>query len=244
MTSVYREFAPAPHLAGSVECFWTLDVLVNGCKRVLPDGCTDVLFFSRDHDLVTAQVVGAMTRPRDVPLVAGQSFLGVRFRPGMAGAWLRIDGQALTDQIRPFCDALGTAASDLVDRIAKVDSVEERISLLEARLARGPAMTAMQQAIGELVRSKGQLPIAEFAELAEVSPRQLRRTCLSQVGLSPKQLARILRFRNAVTVLREGATGMAGLALDCGYFDQAHMIRDFRELAGTSPVRYTRNHIR
>ena len=58
--------------------------------------------------------------------------------------------------------------------------------------------------------------------------------------MGPKQLSRILRFRHTSKLLRDGVENLAGLALDCGYYDQAHMIREFRLLAGTSPLRYLR----
>jgi transcriptional regulator GlxA family with amidase domain len=100
----------------------------------------------------------------------------------------------------------------------------------------------VQQAIGELVKQRGHLSIADFAQAASLGNRQLRRSCHRHSGLAPKQLARILRFRHASMLLRKGVKDLAGLALDCGYYDQAHMIRDFQSLAGISPARYMRQH--
>jgi AraC-like DNA-binding protein len=101
-----------------------------------------------------------------------------------------------------------------------------------------PRIDRFQQAILKLVACKGQMPIKEFVAAAKVGPRQLRRTCLKFSGLTPKHLARILRFRGAVAALRRRETNATGVALECGYYDQAHMIRDFWELAGASPGRF------
>jgi len=179
-----------------------------------------------------------------VPLAAGTSLLGVRFHPGMAGACLHCDIRALNDRQVPIQSVCGSAASDLVRFVGGRCAVGARIAAVEGWLTGLPAVTRVQRAIGELVGRKGQLSVDDFAAVAGISERQLRRTCLKHSGLAPKQLARILRFRNAIARLRGGETHMAELALDCGYYDQAHMIRDFRDLAGISPVRYLRQHSR
>jgi transcriptional regulator GlxA family with amidase domain len=72
-----------------------------------------------------------------------------------------------------------------------------------------------------------------------VNGRKLERLFRRDVGLSPKLLARIVRFQNVIaTVERNARRDWAALALDCGYYDQAHLINDFRRFAGMSPVRY------
>src|SRR5437868_3082789 len=98
MQSTYQEFIPSPKLARFVECFWTGDVLEDHSARILPDGCADVLFFLRRGDLEDAQVVGVMTQAQTVELPAGTTLLGIRFQPGMAGAWLRCDLPALNNR--------------------------------------------------------------------------------------------------------------------------------------------------
>jgi AraC-like DNA-binding protein len=242
MDSTYREITPSPNLASFVECFWIGEVLRDFTARVLPDGCSDILFVTRENDLVETQFVGVMTRPRLVPLSAGTSLLGIRFHPGMAGACLACDVPAQNDRTVPIQSVCGPAADDLVRLVGRQSSLERRIAAIEDRLSSLPTITRVQRAIAELVGRKGQFTIDDFAGLADISQRQLRRTCRQQSGLAPKQLARILRFRHAIGRLRQGENDMVKLALDCGYYDQAHMIRDFRTLAGISPVRYLRQY--
>jgi AraC-like DNA-binding protein len=85
--------------------------------------------------------------------------------------------------------------------------------------------------------------IDDAAVSAALSPRQLRRLCLERAGVSPKYLSRIVRFRKAVKRinalrLNSAQPGWADLAADCGYYDQAHFIREFQEFTGYTPVRY------
>jgi AraC-like DNA-binding protein len=237
---MYREINPAPELTPYVECFWISEVQADGSTRILPDGCIDLLFFTQGKQVVDARVVGAMTRFQDVSLRRDQAIVGVRFQPGMAGACLPCDIPRLNDRSVAMSAALGDAAKALVEVFSCRSSIEARVEKLGPRLVCRPTVSEPQQAIGELVRKRGQLRLCEFADAAKLGERQLRRSCYKHSGLAPKQLARILRFRHAATRFRSGVKDHARVALDCGYYDQAHMIRDFRDLAGTSPARYQR----
>jgi AraC-like DNA-binding protein len=170
--------------------------------------------------------------------------LGVRFHPGMAGAALPGDISLFNDRSVDLESVLGREARRLRQDLARCSSAEARVEKLATRIVRWPEVNDVQQAIGDLTRNRGRLSVADFANAAGVGERQLRRTCLRHSGLSPKQLARILRFRHASNRLHEGVRDLARLALDCGYYDQAHMTLDFRDLAGASPARYLRQFVR
>jgi transcriptional regulator GlxA family with amidase domain len=84
--------------------------------------------------------------------------------------------------------------------------------------------------------SHGRAPIGELADELGWSHRRLIARFRDQVGLAPKTFARVIRFDRAVRQLRAATTrSLAEIALDCGYFDQAHLNREFREFAGTTP---------
>jgi AraC-like DNA-binding protein len=237
---LYREITSPPDLAPFVECFWTSEVESDVYQRILPDGCLDILFFSRGNELVAAQVIGAMTRFQDVRLKARESILGVRFHPGMAGACLRCDLPSLNDRAASLESVLGRPATTLLKDLGSCSSTEACVEKLAPRLVTCSKVSEVQQAIAELVRKRGHLSVSGFADAAGLGDRQLRRACYRHSGLGPKQLSRILRFRNASNLVRQGVTDFAGLAVNCGYYDQAHLIRDFRDLAGISPARYMR----
>ncbi len=237
---MYREIDPPPDLAPLVECFWISEASADCCQRILPDGCIDLLFYSRGKQLVDAHVVGAMTRFHDVCLRGGESILGVRFQQGMAGMCLPCDLPALNDTTAPLAKVAGHTARLLFQHLAQCPSNEARMEALCSRLDMQPKVTEVQHAIAQLVRNRGNLTVPDFGGAAGLGNRQLRRACLRHSGLGPKQLSRILRFRHTSKLLRDGVENLAGLALDCGYYDQAHMIREFRLLAGTSPLRYLR----
>jgi AraC-like DNA-binding protein len=240
VSSAYREIAPSGPLAAFIECFWAGDVLNDCTARVLPDGCADILFVSGNSRRIETQIVGVMTRPRLVPLTAGTSILGIRFHPGMMSAVLGISIRPLNDRIVAMHSVMASGAGEISRAGTARTSIERRIAAIEDQLIDLPEISSVQIAIGEVVGRKGQLSIKDFADAAGVSERQLRRTCLKETGLSPKFLARILRFRDAALRLRMGFNSAAAVAYRCGYFDEAHMIRDFREFAGMTPLEYSR----
>jgi transcriptional regulator GlxA family with amidase domain len=94
----------------------------------------------------------------------------------------------------------------------------------------------IQQAIAAMVRANGQVNLERIAEQAGLSPRHFRRRCLEESGLTPRHLARVLRFRHALALGAQSRRNWASIAAEAGYFDQAHMIRDFREFTGSTPM--------
>ena len=232
----YREFTPSPRLAADVECFWSLQA---GEARpgypVLPDGCVDIVF-SRPGEL---RVVGTMTRPQRFDVPAGQFVCGVRFRPARSCGFLPVPGTVLADQSRPLSDLWGARADRLRRQLEDAPSAAHCIDAMDAQLDPAPP-GLVQQAAAWLVARHGNVRLDELARHAGLSSRQLRRRFLDQTGLTPKQFCRILRFRHTLGHLPRHRGDWAGLAAGCGYYDQAHLIRDFHEFAGAAPGDYVR----
>jgi transcriptional regulator GlxA family with amidase domain len=91
---------------------------------------------------------------------------------------------------------------------------------------------SVQRAIEAIRAANGAIDLDYVARQSNLSPRQFRSRCLEESGLTPKLLCRILRFRHASRL----SGPAADIALAPGYFDQAHMIRDFREFSGDTPM--------
>jgi AraC-like DNA-binding protein len=232
----YREIRPSQRLTRYVECYWwqqhSGDV-AGHC--VLPDGCVDILFSRRRGEPTDLSVVGLMTSAKRFDYASGQSFFGTRFRPGMAWAFLR-DASLLNDQIAPFHDLKAVQARRLFDRLGESSSPEDMACIMEGFLRPADPPDAGQRALWGLADSG--LPMEQVASEAGLSTRQFRRLCLERAGVSPKRLSRILRFRRAAMRLGAGQPSWAQFAVACGYFDQAHFIREFQEFTGLTPGRY------
>ncbi len=146
----------------------------------------------------------------------------------------------LANRIVGLDDLLGPAAWELQERLREAPTWEARFATLDdlllRRLADAPASRELDWAWHALRRSGGQLRIAALAGELGWSHRHLIARFRREIGLPPKTVARIVRFERALQLARRAAEpSWAEIAHACGYADQAHLIRDFRAFAGTTP---------
>jgi AraC-like DNA-binding protein len=139
-------------------------------------------------------------------------------------------------------DLIGPAAGELAERLATAPDWGARTDLFEraiaARVLEAPPLAPeLDWAWQRLVESDGALPVSELAEELGWSRRHLAVRFREELGMPPKAVARLLRFERAVGRLRAG-DDLAALALDAGYYDQAHFNRDFRAFSGATPTAY------
>jgi AraC-like DNA-binding protein len=180
------------------------------------------------------RAVGAMTVERRFELAPGR-VCGVRFRPGMAGAFLKAPAAKLTDLQIPLEDLWGARARGLQEKMQNAASAVE--ALCAALPMPDSPPDGVERAIAAITAAHGAVDVDDIARQANLSPRQFRRRCLEATGLAPKHLCRVLRFRRARELAaREPGLKWSLIAVDAGYFDQAHLIRDFREFTGRPPM--------
>ena len=235
MTVSYKEHAVPAALRRFVECAWSLSAPsgVSGYP-VRPDGCLDILFSPGEG----ARAIGAMTSQQRFNYEAGTRIAGVRFRPGMAGPFLRVAPAELTDTVVPLEGLWGRAGREMAARLHEARSTDEFIARMTAGFpAVSTPPSGVQRAIEAITAAQGVVDLESIARQANLSPRQFRRRCLEESGLTPKHLCRVLRFRHALSLAAgHGRPEWSGIAADAGYFDQAHLIRDFREFTGQTPM--------
>jgi AraC-like DNA-binding protein len=235
----YHELAPPPRLADSIECMWVMrhsEASVTS-HRVLPDGCADILF-TTGIGKPTLQVVGTMTQFQDFQILPGQRHVGLRFHPGMWAAEIGTPASVITDRLISLEEFWGKRARTLQACLEDARSPNACASLMAETVSMMSPATPLQRALAWMRSQKGVVLLDEVASHAGLSPRQFRRLCREQTGLSPKLLARILRFRYAISRVHDERGGHAGLAADCGYFDQSHFISDFQRFSGQTPAAF------
>jgi len=230
----YREYLPPPALERWVECFWHVNRDAPAIEwAVPPDGCLDIIY-SRDLGL---RAVGAMTVEQRFHYAGHMETVGVRFHPGMAGGFLKLPPVVLTDDSAALEDVWGSSARQLRRRLEDAPTTAWlqvlRGALNPPKHASGP----VERALRFLTASNGAADVDWMAREAGLSARQFRRRCLEEAGLGPKRLARVLRFRYANRLAAAARRPDWGsIAAAAGYFDQAHLIRDFREFTGRTPA--------
>jgi AraC-like DNA-binding protein len=248
----YQEFTPSTRFGALVEKYWILEGVPPGddWEYILPDGRAELIFHygepferrtrgSESAVQPRAIFVGQITapaclRPRGVAGVAA-----IRLRPEATGL-IGPAAAELTDRFEAL-DPLARTDS-MVEQLAAASTDRERIDVLERFLptvVRSAPRPEVAFAIDALVRRSGVLSIDALASLTGVARRQLERRFQSDVGLSPKSFARLLRVNRAARLVLSDAS-LADVAAACGYFDQSHMSNDFRQLIHRSPHEWQR----
>jgi AraC-like DNA-binding protein len=193
---------------------------------------------SAHHDSFLA---GLHTRPSFVRGADRWACIELRLTPLGMRRLLGMPMQEIANRVVSLDDAL-TGSSELAERLHDSHSWAQRFDLVERFLLRRladsePPLPAVEWSWAHLRRTGGAVPIHALAEEIGWSHRRLISRFREQIGVAPKTFARLIRFDRAVSALRASAAhGLAGVACECGYFDQAHMNREFRELAGTTPA--------
>ncbi|MFD4996019.1 helix-turn-helix transcriptional regulator [Streptomyces buecherae] len=203
-----------------------------GVARVLPDGCTD-LIWSAGRLLVA----GPDTRAHLVVDRPGAAHTGLRFAPGVGPAVFGLPASALRDERVPLDEVWPRAeAARLAERMAAVPAAARAEALegaiterLRVGRARDGQSSLPHARVVRGLRAGG--TVAALARDIGLSERQLRRRCLDAFGYGPKTLARVLRMGHALELARAGEP-LALVAARVGYADQAHLAREVRALAG------------
>ncbi|PWT89271.1 MAG: hypothetical protein C5B56_07390 [Proteobacteria bacterium] len=241
----YREIGPSPDLQPIVECFWTLESAGGPGmpQRVVPDGHPELILNSGTP--FEALESGAWRRqPRlffagqiDGPLLlqpsADARVLGIRFRPHGAAALL--DGPM--DELAARFTAIGELAPAL-SRVLE-DAMESENPVRGVERALRSVARSSDVLVAESVRRILLAPDTDIAVLARdlgISLRQFERRFRAGVGLSPKLFGSMRRFLRVFRAMEEPGATWVETAVLCGYYDQAHLIRDFRRFTGQTPA--------
>jgi transcriptional regulator GlxA family with amidase domain len=250
----YAELPAPPPLDTLVRCFWFLrgDDMGGEPQVIVPDGRLEIILhlanpFSRldaehrAHVQSPSLLSGQLTAPIKLCANGATDIVGIRFRTAAASAVLRVPLAELTDRVEALNDAAPSLAQSLYAAAASGLTPQSRVDALARALTRfvhrtpDPLATAVVQSI----ESTPSLRLRLVADQYGVTPRTLERRLREHAGLPPNVLRRLLRFRRAFRMLDQAPAGTwAQVAARAGYFDQAHLIRDFRQFAGAAPSEF------
>jgi AraC-like DNA-binding protein len=231
----YAEILPDKNLRPFIECYWIHSDDLSP-HIVLPDGCIDIVF----ND-AAGSVVGTMTTPLLVQ--PSGDFVGVRFRSGKASMFFDFDASELTDQKTELQNIAGRDGSILIEKLFDAQDLSRKIEILNANLSSwftNKSNEKVDYVIQKIIQSQGNISINSICRSLDLSRQHLARLFQEYVGIRPKQFARVIRFQALLKNVRQTQkVNWANEAAMLGYYDQAHLITDFRQFSGTSPEKFT-----
>jgi AraC-like DNA-binding protein len=237
----YDPIQPRSALGHVLACSWS--ARPTGRHRLVPDACLDLLWLSTGEVWLCGPDTAAWT----FELPVGVEAVGVRFRPGVAPSLWGFDASSLLDLRVPWRHVVGEAAERaLAVDIALHRCDTDRIAVLEDSVA-ARTMAVDSQAIDDVANAVLQRIAADpYVRASDVgaecglTSRHLLRRCQVAFGYGVSTLSRIVRFHRFWSIVEQSPAGasLATLAHEAGYSDQAHLTRDCRAIAGTTPRRF------
>jgi AraC-like DNA-binding protein len=249
----YFAHRPSAPLGEHVEYFWALsDAPGHLRERIVPSGTIELvvnlhadefrIFAGSERRFRGAIASGCYSRAFEIDTRAHSLVLGVHFKPGGAARPLGVPAGALADAHVGLDDLWGRSATALRDRLCAAPSSRQRIALLErALIARLPDRPYRRAAVSAALAELDQpgVEVGQVARALGLSRRRFIEIFSEDVGMPPKRYAMVRRFQRALTAaLRSPSAAWARIALECGYYDQAHLCRDWVELTGVSPAEF------
>lgn len=256
----YLSYRPGPPLNQYIDNFW----LIEGgqsprLERILPCGTSELVVNLKHNEIHIhnpeqpehyrrysgAVVSGTYSQSFICNAVQHEAIMGVHFKAGGAFPFLNTEASELTDTHANLADLWGSSGIELRERLCTAKTCQERFQIMEGvlrgRLLRhSTGQLQMKAALKMFVVGNIGTSIREVSRELGFSQRRFIQMFRSHVGLTPKIFCRIRRFQRARVLAEKLETpDWAGLAVACGYFDQSHLIRDFKEFSGSTPKFYS-----
>jgi AraC-like DNA-binding protein len=259
LTQGYFVYRPPPHLARVVDYFWSLShVPSHSRERVIPSGAMELVINLLEGEAPIYKPTGEEYARFRRPVVSGAynraflvetrphaSMIGVHLKPGGAASLLRVPAGELTNRHVELEAVLGRRfVEELRERLCAAAQPRQRFQILEHALV---GLLSRSSGIREEIAvavdklSAPGVEVSDVAQYVQLSHRRFIELFTEQVGMTPKRYARVRRLQHALGLLTgQGSPAWTDIALESGYFDQAHLCRDWVEFTGLSPTEFLR----
>ena len=252
-----RVYTPGPPLSDFVEVLWLCQGLqpVHEKERIMPTGSMQLLInlnegslsvydrSGRRRTLGPCALHGAQSEFVVIDTAQQEFIMGACFRPGGAVPFLRMPACELHGEHVPLDTLWGAAAAEMRERVLEADTPEAKLRVLEAVLLERAARRLDRHKAVAFALGQFQLAacptVVQVSEQIGLSQRRFIQIFREEVGLTPKLYHRVRRFQHVLQRIHQGQRVVwTDVALDCGYFDQAHFVHDFRAFSGLNPTAY------
>jgi AraC-like DNA-binding protein len=258
----YQTYQPHADLKSVVSCYWTLEVPAQSDvqkQRIIPDGCIEMAFIlgddikrytSGDEFILQprAMILGQTIEPFYIEPTGYVNTFAVRFYPHGFSNFVSVPINNLANRETPIEKLFDEAiAKELEHAIVEAASTERRIEIVETFLTGRLSNEAtidniVRMTIDALLSTNGSASIKTILKEDLSKRRQLERKFIKQIGVSPKQLGKVIRLQAALKMMLNGnSENLTTIAYESEYFDQAHFTKDFKEFTGINPGEFLGN---
>lgn len=257
----YQTFQPHPDLSALVKFYWTLEVPFdpnNQKQKIIPDGCIEMTFnledkikrYISENEFIihpSSMVMGQRTKSYYIEPLGNVNSFAICFYPYGFASFISTPLENLLDVETPIESLLGEIpAKELEQNIVQAASTLDRIEIIETFLLNKLNQTKtidslVKSTVDTLLATNGGASINQILKDDLSKRRQLERNFKKQIGISPKQLGKVLRLQTALKILLNNNESLTNIAYESEYFDQAHFIKDFKEFIGTTPKEFLGN---
>lgn len=231
----------------AISHFYALDVAQSANMMLaIPDGCVDIVV-DCDSTQPSARVCGTPLQARQVELLENHHYFGVRFTPGVIPGFINALAEELTEQELNLLEVT-PLAQRFFEEVIKTPLLSEQMQVFNSYLA--PAAlhkTADLTAavIQTVLQHKGDIRVQQLEQLSGYTSRTIHRQFTQDTGMTPKAFCRIIRCQAALhSINSEQDLSFSELAMELGFTDQSHFLRDFKKLVSTTPHDYQQRIIR
>jgi AraC-like DNA-binding protein len=260
----YKTYAPNTDLSAFVKFYWTLEApkkIKPEKQRIVPDGCMEMIFhysdlykqyFEDGRYIIQPKsfVFGQITYPLDIEPTGETGIFSIRFHPDGFTPFVTMPIKNMENRAVPLQELFGKDGLHLEKEVLNALTSEDRVKIIESFLLKiliTPKFIdrITKSSVEIILQLNGQLTIDELSDQLKIHKRQLERKFSSVIGLSPKQLSKIIRIQSTLKMLaNKQFTSLTSVAYGGDYYDQAHFIKDFKEFTGMSPKKFYANNLK
>lgn len=256
----FRIVQPSSVLAPYIKHYWMLEIDEKSAfgmqERVIPYGCMEMVFHSENRLISSSPKNREILQPRlficgqntnftNISLTGKLNMIAITFLPYGAKVFFDIPLNELSGQAISLTDMDSKVYRELEEMLLDASGNNERIKLIESFLIRKLHefkeynFKRVYTAIQTINQTKGNISISQLADYCCLSYKQFKRIFAEHIGANPKDFLRIVRFQKALYLLEHHPElTPSQLAFECGYYDQSHLINEFKIFSGYTPKEY------
>lgn len=259
----YQTFEPDNYLTTFIKCYWTLESPKQETpekQTIIPDGCMEMIFhygdlykqYTENGSIIQPRcfVIGQLTQPLEIEPTGETGIFSLRFHPNGFLPFATLPIKEMENTAVSLERLFGEDGQKIEQEILTATSTSERIKQIEKFLLNKLTDTEtidriVKSTVETILTANGQLSVDELSKKTNINRRQLERKFSTAIGLSPKQLSKTVRLQATLKMLLNNKfSSLTALAYENEYYDQAHFIKDFKDLTGFTPKEFYGNNLK